>query len=233
MIAGFQPLSLLDYPGHPCSIIFTQGCAFRCVYCHNPQLIPRTPAPNSRLFPADEVLATLQKRRSMVQAVCITGGEPTMQADLTAFITRLKEEGFLVKLDTNGVHPRLIEQLLADRLVDYVAMDIKHTWDRYLEVIDIPQKHVVEACASTFRLLQASEVDHEFRTTVYSALHSEQDLHAIAGQLRPGTRYALQQIRYTLTLKEDLPHSPAFDLPRLAERLQAAYPDLRIEARTP
>ena len=233
MIAGVQSLSLIDYPGHPCSILFTQGCAFRCVYCHNPHLIPRTPAPNTSLFSEERVLESLRAHKQIVQAVCITGGEPSMQPDLPRFLRLLKTEGFLVKLDTNGVHPRLVRSLLEERLVDYVAMDIKYTWERYLEVIDIPQKHVVKACAETFRLLQASDVAHEFRTTVYSALHSEEDLHAIAAELRDGTLYALQQIRHTLTFKEGLPHSPAFDLPRVAERLQRAYPRLRIEARTP
>ena len=232
IISGFQPLSLLDYPGIICSIVFTQGCPFRCVYCHNPELIP-TQAPNANnVLKEEDILEHLNRRKNIVEGVCITGGEPTVHPDLPHFIKKLKRLGLLVKLDTNGLTPRMVETLIKEKSVDFFAMDLKHTWERYSEVIGIKQKAVIDNCRETFHLLQNSSIPHEFRTTVYSGFHSKEDLEEIAGQLREGERYALQAIRYGKTLNPSLPHTKPLDLESVAHSIRSKYPLLQVEVRS-
>ncbi len=232
MIAGFQPLSLLDYPGIICSIVFTQGCPFRCVYCHNPELIPNQSLDAKKMIEEETVFETLKQRKHIVEGVCITGGEPTVHPDLPEFIKKIKRLGLLVKLDTNGVDPRMIEDLLKQHLVDFIAMDLKHKWERYHEVIGINQQNVIDNCRETFRLIQASSTPHEFRTTVYPALHSEQDLQQIAEMLQDGERYALQEVRYEKTLKTDLARTKKLDLEAVAEHIRICRPGITVEVRT-
>lgn len=232
MISGFQPLSLLDYPGIICSIVFTQGCPFRCVYCHNPELIPTKAPDANKVLKEEDVLEHLNRRKNIVEGVCITGGEPTVHPDLPDFIKKVKRLGMLVKLDTNGLTPRMIEKLIKERLVDFFAMDLKHTWERYSEVIGISQKNVIDNCRETFRLIQESSVPHEFRTTVYSGLHGKEDLEEIAGQLREGERYALQEIRYGKTLNPGLERTEPLDLSNVANSIRSNYPSLQVEVRS-
>lgn len=232
MISGFQPLSLLDYPGIICSIVFTQGCPFRCAYCHNPELIPVQVAVEHPKIEEEDVLKHLLQRKKMVEGVCITGGEPTVHPDLPDFIRKLKQLGMLVKLDTNGLTPRMIERLIKERLVDFFAMDLKHTWERYAEVIGISQKNVIDHCRETFELIQNSAVPHEFRTTVYSGFHTVNDLEEIAGQLKDGERYALQEIRYEKTLNPSLAKTKPLDLASAAQRIRTRYPLVQLEVRS-
>lgn len=232
IISGFQPLSLLDYPGIISSIIFTQGCPFRCVYCHNPELIPAQAPDASRVLKEEDILKHLNKRKHIVEGVCITGGEPTVHTDLPEFIKKVKRLGMLVKLDTNGLTPRMIEKLIKERLIDFFAMDLKHTWEQYSEVIGINQKNVINNCRETFRLIQDSPIPHEFRTTVYSGLHGKEDLEAIAEQLREGEHYALQEIRYGKTLNPTLARTKSLDLEDVANTIRNKYPLLRVEVRS-
>jgi len=226
-IAGFQPLSLIDYPGVVSSIVFTQGCVFRCVYCHNPELIPLDA---ETLIPQEDVLKRLDVSRKMLEGVVVTGGEPTLQPDLPEFLREIKSRGLLVKLDTNGVHPKLIERILDEKLVDYLAMDLKHLWERYDDVIRIGKDNTIENCKKTFALIQMSGIDHEFRTTVAPSLHSANDLVEMAGYLKPGESYFLQEIRYQKMLDPTLAHGQ-MDLSAVAERVRRTYPDLKIEVR--
>lgn len=225
-VAGYQPLTLIDYPGHVASIIFTQGCLFRCVYCHNPELIPTQVEAG---MSEEEVLANIKKDAGMLDGVVVTGGEPTVHPDLPDFLVKIKNLGLKVKLDTNGVNPRLIERCLQKNAVDFFAMDIKHQWHKYNDVIGDTPDVAVENCKVTFKMIQDSGIDHEFRTTIYSALHTPDDILAIAGYLKAGEAYALQQIRYEKTLTPNLTRTNPLDLPVLKEQILKWYPELRVE----
>lgn len=230
-IAGFQPLSLIDFPGTVCSIVFTQGCPFRCVYCHNPELIPVERDGLWQPISEEHVFATLEKRKNIVEGVCITGGEPTVQADLVEFIRRVKALGLRVKLDTNGVHPQKIEELLQEQLVDFFAMDLKHVWPRYHEIIGLGHQKIVENAKKTAQILQESGVPYEFRTTVYPASHGAEDLCEIARELRDGSRYALQRMRYEKTYSSTIKQDQELDLEKIAERIRQERPGLVVEVR--
>ena len=228
IIAGFQKLSLLDYPKTPCAIIFTQGCSFRCAFCHNPELIPMTGALS---IPAEDVIAKLETHRKMVEAVTITGGEPTLQADLPQFIKELKDKGFKVKLDTNGVNPTMIEELINAPLVDYIAMDIKQRWEKYDEVVRVGAPELIARVRETFDLVQNSKIDHEFRTTILPHSHTEDDFITMVGYLKPGEKYFIQETRFDITLEPDLPRQKSFNTVDLVAKLRATYPKVLIENR--
>lgn len=229
-IAGFQPLTLLDYPGKVAATVFTQGCPFRCVYCHNPELLPMRAA-TGKTIADEDILARIAMRRSLLDGVCVTGGEPTVHPDLPDFLARIKRLGLLVKLDTNGLHPRMIESIVKRGLADYFAMDLKHVWERYEDVIGHAARAAVANCRETKEIISASGIPHEFRTTVYPRLHAEEDLVKIADGLSDGDRYALQKVRYDKTLRSDLERSEGFDLETIAARLRCLRPDLLIEVR--
>lgn len=128
-IGGLQKFSLLDYPGKISAVVFTQGCNFRCPYCHNPELVD--PARYQECLPEEEIFSFLETRRGKLEAVTVTGGEPTLQKSLAPFLRRIKDMGFLVKLDTNGSRPDVLEELLRQKLIDYIAMDIKAPLEKY------------------------------------------------------------------------------------------------------
>lgn len=228
VIAGFQPLSLIDYPGKSCSIVFTQGCPFRCPYCHNPELIPLRPQTS---IAEESVIRYLREHKKMLDGVCITGGEPTIQVGLRRFIELVKELGLLVKLDTNGIHPEFVRELFANRLVDYVAMDLKHRWDKYQDVVRSGGSNTVENCRKTFALIQESSVDHEFRTTICPGVHTKNDFHIMAGYLREGEQYFIQQTQFKKILDELIRNEETLRAQELVDTLRASFPKLIIHAR--
>lgn len=195
-IGGFQKVSLIDYPGRISAVVFTQGCNFRCPFCHNPELV--APERFADRIPEAGILAFLEKRRGRLDAVVITGGEPTLQSELIPFTIHLKAMGYLIKLDTNGALPDVLEDLLGRKLLDYVAMDIKAPLERYGEVTKT--KTEVERIRRSISLIMGSGVDYEFRTTAVRSLLSPQELEAI-GRLIPGAkRFVLQKFVPTKTL---------------------------------
>ena len=188
MIAGLQKMTLLDYPGKVACTIFTQGCNFRCPFCHNSDLLGKEgPEPISQ----DTLLTFLKKRVGLLDAVCITGGEPTLQKDLPDLIRKIKDLGYLVKLDTNGGKPDVLKALVEENLLDYVAMDIKNAPDRYAETVGIPDFDVAPIAESVAFLL-SDAVDYEFRTTVVKEFHRVEDIEAAARFIKGAKRYFLQ-----------------------------------------
>lgn len=188
-IHGFQSLTLLDYPGKVACTVFLGGCNFRCPFCQNTGLVlsPEREA----VVPMEEVLGVLRKRRGMLDGVCITGGEPTLTSDLPEFIGRVREMGYLVKLDTNGYRPDVLEKLLENGMLDYVAMDIKSSRERYAKVAGLPGLDLNRIQRSV-ELLMGGNVDYEFRTTVAQGLHTREDIEAIGKWLQGCRRYFLQ-----------------------------------------
>lgn len=188
-IHGFQSLTLLDYPGKVACTVFLGGCNFRCPFCQNTGLVlsPEREA----VVPMEEVLGVLRKRRGMLDGVCITGGEPTLTSDLPEFIGRVREMGYLVKLDTNGYRPDVLEKLLENGMLDYVAMDIKSSRERYAKVAGLPGLDLNRIQRSV-ELLMGGNVDYEFRTTVAQGLHTRGDIEAVGKWLQGCRRYFLQ-----------------------------------------
>jgi pyruvate formate lyase activating enzyme len=187
LIGGIQKTTLIDYPDKVAATIFTIGCNFRCSFCHNPELVKGI----AKVIPEDEVLDFLKKRKKLLDAVCITGGEPTMQSGLFSFMKKLKKLGFAVKLDTNGAKPDMLERLIKAGVVDYIAMDIKAPWKRYKIVTcrDID----LDALKKSVKLIIASGLPHEFRSTVLPGLHSKEDILEMAKQVKGAEKYFLQQ----------------------------------------
>ncbi len=228
VIGGFQKLSLVDYPGKVCSIVFTQGCNFRCPYCHNPELVE---VKKKGAVQAEEILEYLEEKSWLIDGVCITGGEPTLQGGLPCFIKKVKDIGLLVKLDTNGSNPIMVRELIAQRLVDYIAMDLKNPWARYGDIARSKNRAAIENCKKTFAVVQLSGIDHEFRTTVFPQLHTEEDFFEMAGYLREGEKYFLQNIRYQKTLDADIDASKTLDVANIVLRLQERYSNVIIKER--
>lgn len=227
-IGGFQSLSLLDFPGKVAAIVFTQGCLFRCSYCHNPELISQTA---SGIYDENELLELLLRRRAVLDGVVITGGEPTIQKDLLEYMRRIKDMGLLVKLDTNGWRPDVVRHILDRKLVDYFAMDIKAPWKKYEQVISIPTAAIARQCETTMQLIQESGIPHEFRTTIFPNVHNEDDIIKIASYLQPHTTYALQTMRYEKTLMKNLDPTNSIDTSSLAMRINSLYPSLNLITR--
>ena len=165
-IAGFQKLTLLDFPGKLSCILFTQGCNFKCPYCQNSGLICQK---NEELISEEEIFSYLNKRKGVIDGVVISGGEPTVQSDLEFFIKKIKDMGYLVKLDTNGTNPDLIQRLIDKGLVDYIAMDIKNVLPLYVDVASVNAS--VEKLKRSIEIIKSSSIDHEFRTTIIKNIH--------------------------------------------------------------
>jgi pyruvate formate lyase activating enzyme len=187
-IGGLQKFSLIDYPGRISAIVFTQGCNFRCPYCHNPELVD--PVQYGPVLPEEEVISFLEKRRGKLDAVTMTGGEPTLQPDLDRFLQEIKKMGYLIKLDTNGSMPDTLERLIHAGLVDYLAMDVKGPLKKYGQIAgtEVQTRKIRKSIA----LIANSGIDHEFRTTVVRSQLDNEDLIAIAGLLKNGRLHVLQ-----------------------------------------
>jgi len=198
IIGGLQKFSLIDYPHKISAIIFTIGCNMRCPYCHNPELVD--PKIYAEKIPEKDVFEFLQSRREKLDAVEITGGEPTLHKDLYQFISKIKSMGFLVKLDTNGTNPNILNKLIKDNLLNYIAMDIKGSLDRYEEIIrtKVDLEKIKESIKIILNLQKS--VGKEFRTTVLPKFHNDEEIHKI-GKLIAGVKlFVLQKFTTTKTL---------------------------------
>ncbi len=190
-IEAFQKLTLLDYPGRTAVTVFTHGCNFRCPFCHNAGLVVR---PSEQRVDENELLAYLEKRKKLLDGVCITGGEPLLQSDIADFIQKVREIGYAVKLDTNGSFPDRLAALIDAGLVDYVAMDIKNSPNKYAVTAGIPQDVVVRVKESV-ALLLTGKVDFEFRTTITGNLHTVEDMQSIGAWIEGAKNYFLQPFK--------------------------------------
>lgn len=222
VIAGFQRAGMLDWPGKVTATVFLGGCPLACPYCHNPELIGGTRRPQD----LTELLAHLRDRRDWLDGVVVTGGEPTADpVPLFNLLTAVRAEGLPIKLDTNGTRPDVLTQVLDESMVEFIALDVKATPERYERASG--RNGVWESVDRSIDLVLGSGIDHEFRTTCYPLAVGPDDLVRIAARLRGGRRYVLQQFRPHRTLDPAAvsvrPLAPE-TLARTADRCSAHLP---------
>ena len=188
-ILGIEKSSFIDYPNNICTVIFTGGCNFRCPYCHNSSIVNN----KGNKIGEGEIIDFLKGRKKFVDSLCISGGEPTIQKGLYDFIRRVKKEGFNIKLDTNGTNPDLLERLIDEKLIDYVAMDIKAPMEKYSSITQASV--VLEDIRRSIHILLEDKIDYEFRTTICKELLSAKDIKTIAEEIKGCNTYALQNFK--------------------------------------
>jgi pyruvate formate lyase activating enzyme len=206
-IAGFKKQSLIDYPGNISSVIFTQGCNFRCEFCHNPELV--LPEKFNAVIDNQVVFDYLKKYSKLLTAVCITGGEPTMHKDLPDFIGKIKKLNLKVKLDTNGTNPQMLMSLVSNNLIDAVAMDIKHLLnvEHYNKATgNTITVNVFDNILSSIQIIENAGIEHELRTTVIKGLHSIEQLQEL--KHRFGENYKINNYNPEITLKNNPDYIP-------------------------
>ena len=224
-IAGVQKVTLLDYPGKVACEIFTQGCNFECPFCQNSSLIPIT---NTGEFSEEEIFEYLNLRKNILDGVVITGGEPTVQKDLKAFIKKIKDLGLLVKLDTNGGNPKVLQELIDEKLVDYVAMDIKNIFNKYN--ITAGKKINLDNIKKSIEILKASKIDYEFRTTIIKEMHSLDDIINIC-KLVGNAKYYLQNFEDSENVIDHSLHGfSREELLFIDKYLKDVFPNVEIRA---
>ena len=191
-IQGLQKLTLLDYPEKVACTVFTAGCNFRCPFCHNASLVTNIPAESE--WTEEKFFDFLKKRQGMLEGVCITGGEPLLQSDIEPFIRRIRELGFLVKLDTNGSFPDKLKDLVSKNLIDYVAMDIKNSQESYGITAGMDERFL-EPVKESVEFLKNGDIPFEFRTTVVRHFHTEEEFERIGKWISGAEKYYLQKFK--------------------------------------
>ena len=208
-IAGFQKVSLIDYPGKIAAVIFTPGCNFRCPYCHNPELVI---SQSRELISEEEATSFLLERADKLQGVVITGGEPTLQQGLIPFIERIKDYGYSVKLDTNGSKPSVLRECVFKGIVDFIAMDIKAPLEKYDEASGV-SVNTADICESIDIIIN-SKINHVFRTTVVKSFLTEDGLGKVTSLIKDADQYVLQEFNY----KNDILDTSYLDKPSYTEK---------------
>lgn len=198
LLGGLQKTSLIDYPSKVSAILFTLGCNFCCPFCYNPELVSKIN--KKSIIPHQEIFDFLAKRKKTLDAVVITGGEPTLHQDLPSFIKKIKNLDYLIKLDTNGSHPAMLERLIKNSLIDYIAMDIKAPLSKYAKTVKM--KISTSAIKKSIKLIMDSGLPYEFRSTILPALHSNRDLLYMAKLIQGAKNYYLQKFVPTGNLND-------------------------------
>jgi len=193
IIGGIQKNSFIDFPSKISCVLFTSGCNFDCPYCHNPELVRRTPG--STVIAPGEIFDFLEKRKSLLDGVVITGGEPTLHLDLFDFCREIKALGYAIKLDTNGSRPKVVQKLISSQLIDYIAMDVKTAFARYMPVLT--KMVSLDDLGESVRAIISSGIDHEFRTTCVKTIVDSQAVTEISRTISGASLYALQSVSVT------------------------------------
>lgn len=213
VIGALEKLTLIDYPGHLAAIIFTQGCNFRCRFCYNPMLVLPAPAGAGEnnntgtkgliqgLVPEEGLFEFLKSRQGKLEGVVITGGEPTLQPDLPDFIKKIKSQGFLVKLDTNGTNPKMLKNLISEQLVDYVAMDLKSDEKNYQRTVGVEVDW--SKIKESVKIIINSGLSHEFRTTCVPGFHTSEIIKNMAQIIKGAEKWYLQNFKSDTDLIEE------------------------------
>lgn len=224
-ISGLQKLTLLDFPDVVSCIVFTKGCNLRCPFCHNSSLVV-----DSKLTPEideEEVFSYLNKRKNILDGVVISGGEPLLQKDIKDFIVRIKTLGYKVKLDTNGVNSKLLSELIDEKLVDYVAMDIKNTFDKY-DMTTGKSNSRIDNIKESIRILKKEKVPYEFRTTIVKDFHNIEDIKKILKYIN-GSKYFIQNfVDNENTIKKGLIGFTKDELININDELKKDFTNFKI-----
>jgi pyruvate formate lyase activating enzyme len=220
IIGGFQRFSLIDYPDKVCATVFTQGCNFRCPYCHNPELVGlRREGPAAEGLKEKEILSFLERRKGKLDAVTITGGEPLLQSGLERFLAAVKRLGYLVKLDTNGSFPSRLRKLIESNVIDYIAMDIKTSLQKYEYVV---KRKIEEGkILDSIRSVMDSGLAYEFRTTVARGLLEKDDFYKIGQLIKDSRLYVLQRFAPSKALDDRF-----LDMPVCSDEEMSSYREI-------
>lgn len=214
-LAGLQKTSVIDFPDQISAVVFSQGCNFYCPYCHNSQLIPLKLSKAKELIPLAYFFNFLKQREKLLDGVTITGGEPLLQPDLKEFILKIKREhDLLIKLDTNGSNFLKLKELISSELIDYLAVDIKFSWNNYEQLAPI---ELVAEIKKSVKMIINSDLNYEFRTTVVPKLHNIREIAKIAAQIEGTDKYFIQNFRPLNTLATELRQSRRFAPAELIE----------------
>jgi len=203
IIAGLQKQSLIEYPGRISAVIFLAGCNLRCQFCYVPHLVLPEKIKKIKKIPEKEIFSFLKERKKFLEAVAISGGEPTINKKLPEFIKKIKKLGYLVELETNGTNPKMLKELIDKKLVDYVAMDIKHKLDfeKYNEICGfVLTKKIFENIIKSIEILLKGKVDYEFRTTIMKEFHKKEDILEICKKIKKAKVYFLQNYQKNSTI---------------------------------
>lgn len=226
IIDGFEKLTLLDYPENIACIIFTRGCNLRCPFCHNSSLLEFENEDSK--FSEKEIFDYLEKRKNILDGVCITGGEPLLQPDIKEFIKKIKNLNLKVKLDTNGTNYLKLKELIEENLVDYVAMDIKNVYDKYPITTGVKNINI-ENIKKCITLLKKNKVKHEFRTTIVKNFHTYADIESLCKMVGKASPYYLQNfINSDNVLEKNLESFSNEELANLKNFLEENYNNIKI-----
>lgn len=229
IIGGFKKLHHDKKQNKLCIVISTQGCSFHCSYCFYKNFIEF----NEGVYGENEVLRYMVSHRNSIAMVCITGGEPTLQHNLPDFLEKIKKLDISIRIETSGMNSKVIQILIEKKLVDFISMDIKNTWENYSKIIGSEDADVIENCKASLQYIQAvSSISHEFRTTFVPNIHNDEDVLTIAGYLKDKEKYCVQNIRSSDECNEfpEQERGPRH-LSALVEKLRTAYPNLEIYER--
>jgi len=224
-IGGLQKMTLIDYPNKIAATVFLIGCNFRCPYCHNPELVNPKFIERQTKIEEKDFFNFLDERAGFLDGVCITGGEPTIHSDLPKFIKNIKKRGFLVKLDTNGSNPEMLENLIKDNLIDFVAMDIKTSILKYNKV---RAKKKISQVQKSIDILKGDSKDYEFRVTVVPKIVDKQDIKEIGQWLKGAKKIVLQQFRPEKTLSSSFENIKPYSVQDLRKMVKILEPNVEI-----
>jgi pyruvate formate lyase activating enzyme len=203
-ILGLQKQSLIEYPGRISAVVFLGGCNLRCQYCYLPHLVLPEEIERQKEISQKEIFSFLKERRNFLEAVAITGGEPTLNRDLPNFIKKIKKFGYLVELETNGTNPKILKYLIEKKLIDYVATDIKHRLDNFEKYKEITgwvlTKEMFENIKKSVKILLSGKVDYELRTTIIKEFHKKEDILEICKEIQGAKVYYLQNYQKNHTI---------------------------------
>jgi len=197
-IGGFQKLTLIDYPGRIAATVFLTGCNFRCPFCYSSELVLPEKIKNQPKISERDLFNFLKERKELIEGIVLCGGEPTISKGLIPLIKKIKKMGFSVKLDTNGSDPKMLKKLIDEKLVDYVAMDIKAPMEKYKKIFGKRVK--IDDIEKSIKILKEGRVDYEFRTTVVPTVLNKEDILKIVRWIGPAKRYFLQNFRPEKTI---------------------------------